>query len=85
MPDQQDSDMVQQITGQVRSMFYLVDELAMTLTIQTKAQTITVRASGQVALDLRTLPAARRSARRYTLCDWNARSSWPSPLSHSLL
>ena len=47
---------VQQITGQVRSMFYLVDEPTTTLTIQLDGQTIAVRAAGQVALDLRALP-----------------------------
>ena len=46
----------QQITGQVRSMFYLVDEPTTTLTIQADGQTITARASGQVALHLRALP-----------------------------
>ena len=49
-------DPMQQITGQVRSLFYLVDEPATTLTIQADGQTITVRAAGQVALDLRALP-----------------------------
>ena len=52
----QHPDMVQQITGQVRSLFYLVDEPATTLTIQLDGQTITVRAAGQVARDLRALP-----------------------------
>ena len=47
---------VQQITGQVRSLFYLVDESTTALTIQADGQTIAVRASGQVALDLRALP-----------------------------
>jgi len=42
--------------GQVRSLCYLLDEPATTLTIQAGAQTITARASGQVALDLRALP-----------------------------
>jgi len=46
----------QQLVGQVRSMFYLVDEPTMILTIQLDGQTITVRAAGQVALDLRALP-----------------------------
>jgi hypothetical protein len=49
-------DPIQQITGQVRSLFYLVDEPATTLTIQVDGQTITARASGQLALDLRALP-----------------------------
>ena len=49
-------DPIQQITGQVRSLFYLVDEPATTLTIQLDEQTITVRAAGQVALELRALP-----------------------------
>jgi hypothetical protein len=47
---------IQQITGQVRSMFYLVDEATTALTIQADEQTITVRASGQIALDLRAMP-----------------------------
>jgi len=47
---------MQQITGQVQSMFYLVDEPTTTLTIQADGQTITARASGQLALDLRALP-----------------------------
>ena len=49
-------DPMQQIIGQVRSLFYLVDEPATTLTIQLDEQTITVRAAGQVALELRALP-----------------------------
>ena len=47
---------VQQISGQVRSLFYLVDEPTTMLTIQADGQTIAARASGQVALDLRALP-----------------------------
>ncbi len=49
-------DLIQRITGQVRSMFYLVDEPATFLTIQLDRQLITARASGQIALDLRALP-----------------------------
>jgi hypothetical protein len=49
-------DPMQQITGQVRSLFYLVDEPATTLTIQLDRQLITVRAAGHLALDLRALP-----------------------------
>jgi hypothetical protein len=56
MHDQQYSDMMQQITGQVRSLFYLVDEPTTMLTIQAHGQTFTARASGQLALDLRALP-----------------------------
>jgi hypothetical protein len=37
-------------------MVYLVDELATTLTIQADGRTITARAFGKVALDLRALP-----------------------------
>ena len=37
-------------------MFSLVDEPTTTLTIQADRQTITARASGQLALDLRSLP-----------------------------
>jgi hypothetical protein len=46
----------QSLIGQVRSMVYLVDEPATTLTIQVDGQTITARAYGAVALDLRALP-----------------------------
>lgn len=56
MHDQHHSDMVQQITGQVRSMFYLVDEPSTMLTIQADGQLLTACASGQIALDLRALP-----------------------------
>jgi hypothetical protein len=48
--------MVQQITGQVRSIFYLVDEPTTMLTIQAEGQLLTARAFGQLALDLRALP-----------------------------
>jgi hypothetical protein len=54
--NEQHTDRIQQITGQVRLMFYLVDEPTTTLTIQTDGQIITARANGQVALDLRALP-----------------------------
>ena len=37
-------------------MFYLVDEPVTTVTIQVDRQSMTARATGQVALDLRTLP-----------------------------
>jgi len=40
----------------VQALFYLVDKPATTLTIQSDGQTITARAFGQVALDLRALP-----------------------------
>jgi hypothetical protein len=50
------STSAQRRTGQVRSMFYFVDDLVATLTIHLDGQTITVRATGQVALDLRALP-----------------------------
>ena len=46
----------QQLIGQVRSMFYLVDEPTTILTIQLDRQLITARAAGQIALDLRALP-----------------------------
>ena len=49
-------DPMQQITGQVRSLFYLVDEPTTILTIQTGRQLLTAHASGQLALDLRALP-----------------------------
>ena len=52
----QHSGTIQQIIGQVRSMFYLVDEPTTMLTIQADGQTITARAFGQLALDLRALP-----------------------------
>ena len=54
--EDQHPDTIEQITGQVRSMFYLVDEATTILTIQLDGQTITARASGQLALDLRALP-----------------------------
>ena len=54
--NEQYSDTIQQITGQVRSMFYLVDEPNTILSIQLDGQLITARAFGQLALDLRTLP-----------------------------
>ncbi len=47
---------IQQITGQVRCMLYLLDEPTTMLTIQADGQLLTARASGQVALDLRALP-----------------------------
>jgi hypothetical protein len=50
------TDTIQQVTGQVRSLFYLVDEPTTMLTIQANEQTFTARAAGQVALDLRALP-----------------------------
>ena len=46
----------QQLIGQVRSMFYLVDEPTTVLTIQADGQIRAARASGQVALALRALP-----------------------------
>ena len=49
-------DIGQSLMGQVRSMVYLLDEPATTLTIQIDRQTITARAYGAVALDLRALP-----------------------------
>ena len=54
--NEQHTDTIQQITGQVRSMFYLVDEPATALTIEADGQTIATRAYGQLALDLRALP-----------------------------
>jgi len=52
----QHSGTIQQIIGQVRSMFYLVDEPTTTLMIQANGQMIAARASGQLAMDLRALP-----------------------------
>jgi hypothetical protein len=49
-------DSGQRFTGQVRTLFYLLDEPVTTLTMQIDGQTITTRAFGQVALDLRALP-----------------------------
>jgi len=49
-------DTMQQLSGQVQAMFYLVDEPAIALTIQTDGQTIAARATGRVALDVRALP-----------------------------
>ena len=54
--NEQHPSTIQQITGQVRSMFYLVDEPTTMLMIQADGQLLTARASGQVALDLRALP-----------------------------
>jgi len=54
--NEQHADTIQQITGQIRALFYFVDEPITTLTIQADGQTITVRATGQLALDLRALP-----------------------------
>jgi hypothetical protein len=54
--NEQHPSTIQQITGQVRSMFYLVDEPTTAVSIQADGQTVTARASGQLALDLRALP-----------------------------
>jgi hypothetical protein len=54
--NEQEPHTIVQITGQVRSMFYLLDDRTTTVTIQADGQTITVCASGQLALDLRALP-----------------------------
>jgi hypothetical protein len=54
--NEQHTDTIQQITGQVHSMFYLVDEPATALTIEADGQVIAARAYGQIALDLRALP-----------------------------
>ena len=54
--NKQHTDTIQQITGHVRSMFYLVDEPATALTMEADGQTIAARAYGQLALDLRALP-----------------------------
>jgi hypothetical protein len=50
------STTIRQLTGQVRSMVYLLDEPTTILTIQIDGQTVTARAFDQVALDLRALP-----------------------------
>ncbi len=55
MNDEQ-SPAIPQLVVQVRSMFYLVDEPATMLTIQVDGQAMIARATGLVALDLRTLP-----------------------------
>ena len=47
---------VQHCIGQVRSLFYLLDEPTTTLIIQAGGQTITAHAVGQIAQDLRALP-----------------------------
>ena len=47
---------VQHCIGQVRSLFYLLDEPTTTLTIQAGGQVITAYASSQIAQDLRALP-----------------------------
>ena len=54
--NEQHVDTMRQITGQVRTLFYFVDEPTTTLTIQSDGQTIIARATGQAALDLRALP-----------------------------
>ncbi len=54
--NEQHPSTIQQITGQVRSMFYLVDEPTTILTIQLDGQAFTARATGQIALELRALP-----------------------------
>ena len=54
--NEQHADTMEQITGQIRTLFYFVDEPTTTLTIQADGQTITACAAGQVALDLRALP-----------------------------
>jgi hypothetical protein len=81
--NEQHADTIQQITGQVRALFYFVDEPITTLTIQLDGQTITARAIGQLALHLRALPrrAARRSVRRSTMPRPTIRRSSPSPSS----
>ena len=77
----QHPDPIQQITGQVFSMFYLVDEPTTILTIQTEGQTITARASGQVALDLRILP------RGATICArlQDAQMEWTEIIAFTLV
>jgi hypothetical protein len=50
------STTAQQRIGQVRPLFYLLDEPIATLTLQISEQTITVRVYGQVGQDLRALP-----------------------------
>jgi hypothetical protein len=50
------STSMQHCIGQVQSLCYLLNEPATIVTIQAGAQTITARASGQIALDLRALP-----------------------------
>ncbi len=60
--NEQHSSSIQQITGQVRSMFYLVDEPTTMLVIQADGQLLTAHVSGQLALALRAL---RRGA---TIC-----------------
>jgi hypothetical protein len=56
----QHPDRMQQMSGQVRSMVYLVDEPTTILTIQADGHIITARTSGQLALDLRALPRGER-------------------------
>jgi hypothetical protein len=54
--NEQHPNPMQQIIGQVRSLFYLVDEPTTILSIQLDGQLLTARAAGQIALDLRALP-----------------------------
>jgi len=49
-------DTIRQITGQVRSICFLVDEPTTIRTIQRDGQLIAARSSGQIALDLCALP-----------------------------
>jgi hypothetical protein len=70
----------QQLTGQVRSMFYLLDERTTTLTIQIDGQTITARASGQLLWIFAHCLAAQRSPRGCTIHSWSACRPSPAPL-----
>ena len=76
--NEQHPDTVQQITGQVQSMFYLVDESTTALTIQTDGQVSAVRAYGQIAWTSARCHAARRSARHSTMRRPTIRRSSPS-------
>jgi hypothetical protein len=53
--NEQHPSMIPQIAGQVRSMFYLVDEPTTAVSIEADGQTVTAQAFGQLALDLRAL------------------------------
>jgi hypothetical protein len=60
--NEQHPSTIQQITGQVQSMFYLVDEPTTTLTIQLDGELLTARASVQIALTSAPYAVGRGSA-----------------------
>lgn len=75
------STSMQHCIGQVQSLCYLLNEPATIVTIQTDLQTITARASGQLAQDLRVLP------RGATICVtlYDASSDCPHVIAFSII